>query len=328
MAMSSGWISFWGSAATGAILAGVCYRWREFLPLDVPNERSLHERPTPRTGGLALWPAVAVGTYLSLGSLPTIFLFVVGLAIISFLDDRWGLPVLVRLVVQIMGVGFWLILDVERALPFTLFVGLCLALVWAINLFNFMDGSDGLAGGMAVIGFSAYATQAWFRGDTWMTLLALSLVGAFASFLLFNFPPAKMFLGDVGSIPLGFLASALGVKGWTRDLWPAWFPVCVFAPFFFDAGITLARRVLNGEKFWRAHRGHYYQRLARMGWSHRRIIAVEYPLMALCALSALMALRIKGFFFGVVLGTVLLVLIALMWLVDERWKISPAMRKG
>jgi UDP-N-acetylmuramyl pentapeptide phosphotransferase/UDP-N-acetylglucosamine-1-phosphate transferase len=93
---------------------------------------------------------------------------------------------------------------------------------------------------------------------------------AAAVFLKANFHPARIFLGDVGSVPLGFLAGALGALGVYRDLVPVWFPFVVFAPFFVDATVTLLRRMLRGERFWQAHREHYYQRLVQMGWGHRR----------------------------------------------------------
>jgi UDP-N-acetylmuramyl pentapeptide phosphotransferase/UDP-N-acetylglucosamine-1-phosphate transferase len=122
-------------------------------------------------------------------------------------------------------------------------------------------------------------------------------------------------MGDSGSIPLGFLAGALGLLGTVRGTWPAWFPVLVFSPFIVDATLTLARRMVSGERFWRAHRGHYYQRLILAGWSQRRLALCAYALMLAAALSALAARAAgPGVQLGILLGwtaAYLLLLIAI-----------------
>jgi len=161
---------------------------------------------------------------------------------------------------------------------------LILAVGWITNLYNFMDGSDGLAGGMSVIGFGAYALAA---GASPLATVSLCIAAAAGAFLVFNFHPARIFLGDVGSIPLGFLAGALGLVGWRGDAWPLWFPLLVFAPFIADATVTLARRAARGERVWQAHREHYYQRLVRSRLGHRGTAALAYVAMGLCAAAAL-----------------------------------------
>ena len=127
-------------------------------------------------------------------------------------------------------------------------------------------------------------------------------------------------MGDVGSIPQGFLAGAFGVAGWGQGLWPVWFPLVVFAPFIVDASVTLSRRVLRGERFWEAHRQHYYQRLILSGWSHRRTALAEYGLMILSGAAALIGLRQSPApQFALVFAIALVIAIA-MWAVDRRWK--------
>ena len=101
-------------------------------------------------------------------------------------------------------------------------------------------------------------------------------------------------MGDVGVVPLGFLAGALGAIGIAADYWPVWFPVVVFAPFCIDASVTLARRLLRGERVWHAHRQHYFTRLVRFGWTHRRVALAEYAAMAFSAAIALAALECDG----------------------------------
>jgi UDP-N-acetylmuramyl pentapeptide phosphotransferase/UDP-N-acetylglucosamine-1-phosphate transferase len=191
---------------------------------------------------------------------------------------------------------------------------------WCTNLYNFMDGTDGLAGGMAVLGFSAYGFTAASTGDQHFATACYAVAAASAGFLLFNFHPAKVFMGDAGSIPLGFLMGALGLLGRQANLWPFWFPTLVFSPFIADATVTLFKRALRGERFWQAHREHYYQRLVRMGWSHRRVALSEYVLMIAAALSAIAMLRLncRVQFVGLLLWVSLYA--AAMIMIDIRWK--------
>jgi UDP-N-acetylmuramyl pentapeptide phosphotransferase/UDP-N-acetylglucosamine-1-phosphate transferase len=121
-----------------------------------------------------------------------------------------------------------------------------LACAWSLNLYNFMDGSDGLAATMALVGFTAYGAVLLCRGEP--PALPLALAATMIPVLFVNRPPARMFLGDVGAVPLGFLAAAFGIAGVAGGAWPAWFPVLVFLPFIADASVTLVRRVLAGER--------------------------------------------------------------------------------
>lgn len=254
--------------------------------LDRPNERSLHERPVPRTGGIA----VALGAAASLGfgaaALWLPMLVALGLAALSFADDVGRVPTALRLAAHLAGAAIvgWYYLSPMHPVALALVVA---ALAWLTNVYNFMDGSDGMAAGMSVIGFGTYALAAQLGGHPALAALCLALAAAAGAFLLYNFSPARIFLGDVGSIPLGFLAGALGVVGWRDDLWPLWFPVLVFGPFLGDATVTLLKRLLRGERVWRAHRDHYYQRMVRMGMGHRRTAGVGYVAMLVCAAAAL-----------------------------------------
>ena len=166
-----------------------------------------------------------------------------------------------------------------------------IATAWMINLYNFMDGSDGLAGGMAVIGFGAYAVASYQADFLPLALGSVTIAACAAAFLCFNLHPARTFLGDAGSIPLGFLAAAIGFIGWRDGVWPWWFPLLVFSPFIVDATVTLLRRMLTGERFWAAHRSHYYQRLVQSGWGHRKTANAEFALMLACAAIGLATLE-------------------------------------
>lgn len=295
--------------------SGLAFR----LAVDLPNQRSLHVRPTPRVGGIGVLAGILAAL---LGILEGRFLLagmLVCLAAISFADDRKDLPAAARLACHLAVACAWLIFGTDAAFDWTALL-LVAGIGWFINLYNFMDGVDGLAGGMAAIGFAICALAAWQAGNPMLAGVAAATSAASAGFLLFNFPPARIFLGDVGSVPLGFLAAAVGIEGWELGCWPLWFVPAVFSPFVVDATATLLKRMIAGERFWRAHRDHYYQRMVRMGWNHRRLASVEYALMALAGFSALAALRSPAAIQAAMLLVWVLLYPALMATIDRRWR--------
>ena len=264
--------------------------------VDHPGDRSLHATATPRLGGIGLMlGALPVVLYHGTPEIRWIGAAALALAAVSLVDDARSLPVAVRLPFHLaaaalaVGVG-WPGGVPAGAAGVALVAAAFVAIAWMTNLFNFMDGADGLAGGMALIGFGAFAVAALRGGDPGIATASLAIGAAAAGFLLFNFPPARVFMGDAGSVPLGYLAGALGWLGAARDVWPWWFPVLVFSPFIVDATVTLARRMANAEPVLQAHRAHYYQRLVLGGWTHRRLAAAAWVLMALAAGSAIVAL--------------------------------------
>ncbi|MFQ5755386.1 MAG: glycosyltransferase family 4 protein [Acidiferrobacterales bacterium] len=274
--------------------------------LDHPNPRSLHDNPTPRGGGLAIFVAIAVigviatafdGTWVDFAWLAVAMILVAG---ISFLDDWFTVALGYRIVTHFAAAGLLLwggfvlqgfeLPGIAWSLPVLAAVGFSLLfIVWIVNLYNFMDGMDGFAGGMAVIGFGTFAVFGWLAGDPLFTVLNLIVAAAAGGFLLFNFPPARIFMGDTGSSLLGFLAAAFMLWADRYGVFPMWIGVLVFSPFIVDATVTLIRRIIGREKFWEAHKTHYYQRLVQLGWGHRRTVLWEYAVMLLCALSALIA---------------------------------------
>jgi UDP-N-acetylmuramyl pentapeptide phosphotransferase/UDP-N-acetylglucosamine-1-phosphate transferase len=288
------------------------------LALDTPNDRSLHANPVPRTGGIAIIAGVAVACALAPPGPAVTLGAALALGAVSFLDDLRHLPTLARLAAHLAAAAAVLVYELGYAEP-VLFATFLLAIVWYTNLYNFMDGSDGLAGGMAVIGFGAYAIAAQLSGASPFAALCAAVAAAAAGFLVFNFPPARLFMGDAGSVPLGFLAGALGVVGWGRGYWPIWFPLLVFAPFVCDATLTLLRRALRRERVWQAHRDHYYQRLVRMGFGHRGTALIEYAVMGGCAAIALLARREPSTVQAGALALAAALLIAIAFWVDLRW---------
>ncbi|ACR27933.1 glycosyl transferase [Burkholderia glumae] len=312
-----------GSTLILRVLLGTGLAWR--LATDVPNARSLHLRPIPRVGG---WGVVPVATLLIVFAAPDLAWaawLALALAAMSQIDDRRGLSARVRFGGHIAAVAA-LLAAYPADLPLWALPAVALVLLWLVNLYNFMDGADGLAGGMAVFGFGAMAVAAYRAAAAGAAfapsvgLAAAAVAGAAAGFLLLNFHPAKLFLGDAGSIPLGFLAGALSYWGWTHGVWSAAFPAIVFAPFIFDASLTLSKRLLRGEKFWQAHREHYYQRVVMMGTGHARMALCAYLLMGVGALVGVAAGTGPGYRSWVVAALWYLVLGALALAIDARWR--------
>ena len=286
-----------------------------YFILDHPNERSLHLKPTPCTGGLAIMGSFLVGVvgtafswYLMPStmrvSLPHGWRWIVGMTVlvasVSFLDDRRGVAVWLRLSVHIIAasgvvLGGGLALSTV-AIPLVGAVELgwfaplvaVLFLVWMANLYNFMDGMDGFAGGMTVIGCGLLGYLGWQAHHPVISVIATLQSAAAAGFLVHNFPPAKIFMGDVGSVSTGFLVAALVVLGCRDGVFDLWVPLIVFSPFILDATVTLVRRAFRHEKVWEAHRDHFYQRLVLGGWGHRRTVLAEYGVMILCGGFALL----------------------------------------
>jgi len=291
---------------------------------DIPNERSLHTEPVPRIGGIALMAGILSGWVLLFEFwawwivIPTLGLFV-----LSLVDDVRNLTAKTRLLghflaaaIVLGGAGVdWLWL-----LPVLLFI------VWMTNLYNFMDGSDGMAGGMALFGFSFYGIAGLMNSDEAFAMMNFSIGAAALGFLYHNFYPAKVFMGDAGSIPLGFLAAAFGVWGWQNNYWPFWFPMMVFSPFVADATLTLYKRLRRGEDIFKAHRSHFFQRLILMGWGHRNTALAEYTLMFLAGVSALWGIGLDTYAQGNLLAWWGAIYLGLTMRIDRSWQNHIAMK--
>ncbi len=280
------------------------------LFLDPTNKsNAMHAVPVPRIGGLPIAIVVVVIFVFASGggltALPKIVGAGVGLALFSLIDDRRGLPAWVRLIAHFVAAAFVLSAVAEplSALNLAVSIGvayglLCLAIVWTTNLFNFMDGANGLAGLMGFVGFGALAVACVSNGNSShndLALLCVSISGACAGFLFFNLPRGLIFLGDVGSIFLGFMTAAVGIYGALAGAWPLWIPALCFSPFIVDATVTLCRRALRGERIWQPHRQHFYHRLILDGgWSHTRTAVIYGVLMAAASGHAVLWLHSSG----------------------------------
>ena len=270
--------------------------------VDLPNERSSHTIPTPRGGGLAVVSSILLALVLASSNLlnlisPSLALqlgvLLLALATVSWVDDLKNLGALVRFGSHILAVVSALYLGLVTG-PFfgplfdpaveIILIGL--GWVWFINLFNFMDGIDGIAGVEALtIGLGGAVVIIYNGGDHTIVIVSLILAAASLGFLPLNWKPAKIFMGDVGSIPLGFLSAWILLSLASEGLGAAAFILSLV--FFADATLTLFKRLFRGEKIWQAHSQHFYQRAVQRGLSHS-----QTTLGAVCANGALIGIAL------------------------------------
>jgi len=253
--------------------------------LVIPGERSLHDVPTPQGGGIAIVAATIAAQCLlaAFGIVPSATLLAFGgggiaVALIGYLDDRRHVPPLVRISVHFaaaLWALFWLgglpTLGESMTLGIGGYVLGALGIIWSLNLFNFMDGIDGIAASEAAfVAFAGAVLSVVIGSSAAAPAIALMLGCACVGFLIWNWPPAKIFMGDVGSGYVGYTIALLVVVA-ARDNPVAWLVWLILgAVFFVDATLTLARRSSRGERVYEAHRSHAYQRLARR-WGHRPV---------------------------------------------------------
>ena len=312
--------------ATGAVLALL----RRRAILDHPNDRSSHSVPTPRGGGLAVLPVLAAAwVIVGLDSGAALVLaLAIALGALSWADDLWTLPVAVRLIAQALAVAVGLSgLPPDHAVfqgllplvPDRLLAGI--AWLWFVNLFNFMDGIDGISGVEAASIGVGLALALRLSGDgSPLALYALGLAATALGFLAWNWQPARIFLGDVGSVGLGYLLGWLLLAAAAAGFWA---PALILPLYYLaDATLTLGRRAVRGEPVWQAHRQHFYQQAARRFASHAAVSLWLIALnLALIALAALAVLRPGTSWPALILAAVLVGL--LLWYFSDRPRRAP-----
>jgi len=305
--MSTALVAVFGAFLVSAVLTRqFCDPASRLHFLDHPNERSLHTNPTPRTGGVAINAGLLLAAVVyqafsdDIGLLVWLSAACLLVAVLSFVDDMKGVSVAGRFLGHTIAAG--VVMAGGLILPGLELPGLAwswpawagivftaIYLVWMINLYNFMDGMDGFAGGMAVIGFGTLALLGLLAGHQLFFMASLVVAAAACGFLLFNFPPARIFMGDTGSSVLGLLVGGFSLWGVEEQVFPFWVAILVFSPFIVDASVTLVRRLTRGERVWKAHKTHFYQRLVQSGWGHRKTLLYEYILMVACGFSAVVS---------------------------------------
>lgn len=258
-------------------------QWRQYavkqIILDIPNHRSLHTSPTPRGGGLAIVISVLMMTAVLLFThqiTVEIFAAIIGgggiVAITGWIDDRRGMPAAWRFLLYTVA-AFWACYWLLPASG-SIIVLLCWFAVisWMTNLYNFMDGSDGLAASQAIYAAAGSALMMFLSGEQGGGLLLWVLAASGTGFILWNWPPARIFMGDTGSCFIGYLFGTMALLTCTQDSLPSAVWLILLAIFITDASLTLLKRFVNGEKWYAAHRSHSYQLLVQSGLSHRDLI--------------------------------------------------------
>ncbi len=282
--------------------------------VDVPNERSSHDTVKLRFGGIAIFLSFFVVTLFLLVTRPALTGFLpllVGGALVfsvGLLDDWRSLPVWSRFGAQVAAAGILVAtgnvvdhiylplvgtIDLDiLAIPFTV-----LFVMASINFYNFIDGIDGLAAGSAFIIAGFLALIAYMVGHPALALVCLALAGSSVGFLQFNFPPSRLFMGDGGSTFLGYFFAFVAISGnrMTPEI-PFFIPVLMVSSLYLDAGLTLAQRAFRGEKIFKPHHTHYYQRLLSLGLNHKQVTFLEYGVTILLGISALVFFKAGGFF--------------------------------
>jgi Fuc2NAc and GlcNAc transferase len=275
-----------GAFVSWALLRGLIPRLRSRL-MDQPNDRSSHLVPTPRGGGvafvfvacaasvIALVCATTTSKYLTGSALP---LVVLPLAIVGFLDDSLDLPSSWRYVAQTLTASLILCLSPMSA-PWLLLPLVIVAVTAVINFTNFMDGLDGLVAGCMAVAMAAAAYELAAPWPIW------ALVGALLGFLLWNWSPAKVFMGDVGSTFLGavFAGLVLQATSWSEALGL----LLVATPLLADAFVCVPRRLFSGQRVFQAHRLHLFQRLHQAGWPHPCVSSLYVAATAVVAIALL-----------------------------------------
>jgi UDP-N-acetylmuramyl pentapeptide phosphotransferase/UDP-N-acetylglucosamine-1-phosphate transferase len=250
--------------------------------LDHPGQRRSHRVPTPRGGGLGLVLGALAGVYLALHGMirppyALAVLLAAGLlvAFIGWLDDRRGLSPWPRLVTHLVAsCAFSLVLVQATGWSPWLLAPLVLAATWSINLHNFMDGIDGILGVQLLFIGLVSAALCLDQGYSILATAHLALSASATGFLVFNLPPARIFMGDVGSGFAGLLVFMLGALWCADELHAVWALLILHAAFATDAGLTLASRMLRGRRWYTAHREHLYQWMVRSGFTHGQTVCL------------------------------------------------------
>jgi UDP-GlcNAc:undecaprenyl-phosphate GlcNAc-1-phosphate transferase len=313
------WVSLIGLGLIAFLLT-----WLSLFPLrrwllrwnivDAPGKRSLHQSPTPRSGGLsivAMFYLAIVAAHFAFGvdgpGFWALLMTALAIAALGFADDLYDVPRRVRFVTWIVIAAVAMLFGIRLTHIVLPLIGRIefgwfsypLTFVWLIgvtNFYNFMDGIDGLAGGEAVIVGAFLAAIAFASGNGFVAVTSLLIAAGALGFLLHNFPPARIFMGDGGSNFLGYLFAALGVMGAEYGSPPVPFvvPVLLLGMFLFDATVVLFKHLPRGKNWLEPHRDHYYQRLVLLGYTHLQVTLLYWTGSFLLGLFALAYLATSG----------------------------------
>jgi UDP-GlcNAc:undecaprenyl-phosphate GlcNAc-1-phosphate transferase len=285
--------------------------------MDVPNQRSSHKAPTPKSGGISIVATFLIGvaalfifadkTMIRSDYFLGFVVSAVLIAAIGFYDDIKNKPFTIKLATQVIAVAVVLVCGLvvdELSIPFVGVVSLgiwayLVSFVWILgltNAYNFMDGIDGLAAGIAVIVSVFFCAITFSQGSTFVYITGYTILAGSLGFLFYNFPPARIFMGDVGSAFLGFVFAVLAIIAARYDRSHTSFLVMplLLLGFIYDTFFTFVRRLLRGDQVFHAHRTHLYQLFSRLGYSQRSVTLVHYGMCVLQGVAAAWMVAIPG----------------------------------
>ncbi len=300
--------------------------------LDIPNVRSSHSVPTPRGGGLAIVIILLLSAVLSLfyPDAPVILIVSLLLAIAAFAllgwqDDKHDLPAALRFLLQLLIAAVFIVAMAWAGLPaFTLSIvgGISMLLsvlwiVWMANLYNFMDGIDGISAIESIM--LGVVTSFWLAlsGADSLAIISIAVAGGALGFLYWNWSPAKIFMGDVGSLALGAFFAIIALLGSSSFEIPFSAFIILYAVYLTDAGVTLLHRMIKREKWWQAHRSHFYQRAVQSGFTHAQVsLGIMMINLLFAVLATLVVVGGLNSIIALLVSTIILA--SLMFLINSR----------
>jgi UDP-GlcNAc:undecaprenyl-phosphate GlcNAc-1-phosphate transferase len=302
----------------------------------IPAQRNIHSDHKPLMGGLAIFTAFALSLLLfspprHVAELGSVLLGASLLAITGLVDDRYGLGIRIRLLVMTAAAGILIAAGIHISLFKTLWLDAPLTILWIVtltNATNFMDNMDGLTAGMASIAGFFFLLIAWTQGLTLVTALAAALLGSAVGFLIYNFNPSSIFMGDMGALPLGFVLGVLGIKLTFQTQPPnvTWMiPLLVLALPLFDICLVVVTRLMEGRSPGQGGKDHTSHRLMSIGFNQRQTLLILYGAAALFGLIALVVSAAEpavAFRVGIAALVILAGLFALMMWVRRRYQNS------
>jgi Fuc2NAc and GlcNAc transferase len=323
-------------AIAGSFLLAVVVTWavKNYAQragiVDSPNERSSHSMDTPRGGGVGIVLPMLIALIIMLLSgsherhmLMVLLFAVILLAIVGWLDDRYELHFGLRIMAQILigvvvlsVIGSFDYLEIAGYTIPLAFVAPVITLLWFLwmtNLYNFMDGIDGIAAGQGAVAGCFLGIWFTIHDDHVMALFSYVIMAASSGFLVWNWAPARVFMGDVGSLTLGGVFALMALVANKLHQIPFGAFVLLFGVFLADATVTLITRILQGKIFWQAHREHLYQRAVIAGWSHAQVTTTIIIISVFMAiLATLEMLHISPIHLWTPLGIVVLGMLVLI----------------
>ncbi len=322
-------VGIWLLAALGVI---VIRRWAERRNLfDVPNQRSSHTKPTPRSGGLAITAITLVGVLAYKLFSPqiawsSVLFYLVGgglIAVVSWFDDLHAVKAWIRLCIHGLGailaivtLGSWQVIAIPFFGPISLgWISGIVTFIWIVgvtNAFNFIDGIDGIAGGQITIAGMGWFIIGGLSGQPIVVVIGLLLAMTSLGFLGQNWPPAQIFMGDVGSAFVGYTLAILPLMGAQNDPRLPFTAIILYWPVLFDTGFTFLRRMMTGENVLAAHRTHLYQRLVIAGYQHVHV-TVLYMAQAVSGLLLAFGWVIRLYWSGTVTALLIPSMCIILW---------------